>query len=165
MEVAAKTIRELAGVSLEKSVAIIRSAFGKVADELGITIENAPMFPAFITLERLEEMRARGAVFYGLFSNGSQVGVVAVEKQDTGEYHLRRLAVLPEYWHGGLGRELVNFIIDYVRKRGIKKLYLGMVNEHRVLKEWYLSLGFKEISLKRCEHLPFTVSIMALDIS
>ena len=165
MEVAAKTIRKLTGVSLEKSVAIIRSAFGKVADELGITVENAPMFPAFITLERLEEMRARGAIFFGLFINGSQVGVVAVEKEADGEYYLKRLAVLPDYWHGGLGRELVNFIIDYVRKLGVKKLYLGMVNEHKVLKEWYLSMDFKEISLKRFEHLPFTVCYMALDIS
>ena len=165
MEVAARMIRELNGVSLEKSVAIIRSAFGKVADELGITIENVPMFPAFITIERLEEIRARGAVLFGLFSNGSQVGVVAVEKQDTGEYHLRRLAVLPEHWHGGLGRELVDFIIDYVRKLGVKKLYLGMVNEHTVLKNWYQSMGFIEIELKKFEHLPFTVCFMALEIN
>ncbi len=165
MEVAAKTIRKLTGVSLGKSLTIIRSAFGKVADELGITIENAPMFPAFITLERLEEMRTRGAVFYGMFIDGEQVGVVAVEKRDTGDYYLERLAVLPEYWHGGLGRELVNFIIDYVKKIGVKRLYLGMVNEHKVLKEWYQSMGFEEINLKKYEHLPFTVCYMALDIS
>ena len=165
MEVAAKTIKPLAGISLGKSVAIIRSAFGKVAVELGITEKDAPMFPAFITLERLEEMRARGAVFYGMFSNGRQVGVVAVEKRDTGDYYLERLAVLPQYWHGGLGRELVDFIIDYVRKLEVKKLYLGMVNEHKVLKEWYKMLGFKEVEVKKLEHLPFTVCHMAMDIT
>jgi len=165
MEVASRTIKELTGVSLEKSAAIIRSAFGKVAAELGITVENAPMFPAFITLERLEEMRARGAVFFGLFIDGRQAGVVAVEKRDTGDCYLERLAVLPEHWHGGLGRELVNFVIDYVKKLGVKKLYLGMVNEHKVLKEWYQSMDFKEIELKKFEHLPFTVCFMALDIT
>ena len=85
MEVAQKTIRELCGESPDDSLQIIRSAFGKVAGELGITEENAPMFPAFITKERLDEMRARGAVFQGLFIDGRQVGVVAVEKQATGE--------------------------------------------------------------------------------
>ena len=165
MEVASRTMRELTGGSLKKSVAIIRSAFGKVAAELGITVENAPMFPAFITLERLEEMRARGAVFFGLFIDGRQAGVVAVEKRDTGDYYLERLAVLPEYWRGGLGRELVDFIIDYVRELGVKKLYLGMVNEHTVLKNWYQSMGFIEIELKKFEHLPFTVCFMALEIN
>lgn len=155
MEVAAKTIRELTGVSLEKGVAIIRSAFGRVASELGITQDNAPMFPAFMTLERLKEMRVRGAVFFGMFINGEQVGVVALEKRDTddayikGQYYLERLAVLPEYWHRGIGRELVNFIIDYVSKLGVKKLHLGMVNEHKVLKEWYQSMGFKEVEIKK----------------
>lgn len=165
MKVAQKTVKPLANASLEKSLTIIRSAFGKVAGELGITVENAPMFTAFTTLGRLEEIRARGALFFGLFINGSQVGVVAVEKEADGEYYLKRLAVLPEYGHGGFGRELVDYVIDYVRKLGVKKLYLGMVNEHTVLKEWYQSMGFKEVTLRKYEHLPFTVCIMALDIT
>ncbi|MGD0794505.1 MAG: GNAT family N-acetyltransferase [Dehalococcoidales bacterium] len=164
MEVAEKKIIDLASGSLEQSAAIIRSAFGKVAGELGITFENAPLFPAFITLERLEETRLRGALFYGLFIGGKQVGVVALEKRDTGDYYMERLAVLPEYWHGGLGRELVNFIIDRARRLGVRKLYLGMVNEHKVLKDWYKSMGFKEISVKKFENLPFSVCFMALDI-
>ena len=169
MKAAIKRIEALDG-GLEQSAAIIRSAFGRVAGELGITEENAPMFPAFMTLARLEEMRERGAVFFGMFMNGKQVGVAAVEKRDTGEpymkgeYYLERLAVLPEHWHGGLGRELVNFAIDYCKKLGVKKLYLGMVNEHKVLKDWYLSLGFKEIEIKKFERLPFSVCFMARDI-
>jgi diamine N-acetyltransferase len=160
MEIAGNIIKPLDGASLEKSVTIIRTAFGKVAGGLGITEENAPMFPAFITLERLEEMRARGAMFFGMFNDGSQVGVVAVEKRDAGDYYLERLAVLPEYWHGGMGRELVDFVTDYAKRLGLKKLYLGMVNEHRVLKEWYKGMGFREVEVKKYEHLPFTVCIM-----
>lgn len=165
MKVSKKQIKALTGASLGKSLEIIRSAFRKVAGELGITVENAPMFPAFITLARLEEMRARGAAFWGLFINGAQVGVVALEKRENGEYFMERLAVLPEYWHVGLGRELVNFVIDYVRRLGVKKLHLGMVNEHTVLKEWYKSMGFKETSLKKFEHLPFSVCFMEMDIT
>jgi N-acetylglutamate synthase-like GNAT family acetyltransferase len=165
MEVAQKTIKELTGAALDDSVQIIRSAFGKVAGELGITLENAPRFPAFTTLERLEEMRAGGAIFFGLFINGSQAGVVALEKEATGAYYLKRLAVRPEYWHGGLGRELVDYVIDYVRKLGINKLYLGMVNEQAGLKSWYQGMGFRETAVKKFEHLPFNVCFMELDIT
>jgi N-acetylglutamate synthase-like GNAT family acetyltransferase len=165
MEVAQKTIKELTGASLDDSLQIIRSAFGKVAGELGITLENAPRFPAFITRERLEEMRTGGALFFGLFINGSQAGVVALEKEATGEYYMKRLAVMPEYWHGGMGRGLVEYVIDYVRRLGINKLYLGMVNEQTVLKSWYQDMGFKETAVKKFEHLPFNVCFMELDIT
>jgi diamine N-acetyltransferase len=164
-ELAHRKIIEITGTSLKKSVEIIRRAFGNVAGELGITKVNAPLYPAFITAARLEEMKSRGARFFGMFIGRTQVGVVAVEKRDNGNYYMERLAVLPEFWHGGIGRELVDFIVDYVRKLGVKKLYLGMVNEHKVLKEWYISMGFQEIEIRKFENLPFHVCFMAMDIT
>lgn len=165
MEAAGKTIKGLLDMPLDDSLRIIRSAFGKVADRFGITEEITPRFPAFITLERLEEMRAGGAVFFGMFVNGSQAGVVALEKEPTGEYYMKRLAVLPEHWHGGLGRALVDYVIDYAGKLGIDKLYLGMVNEQAALKTWYRKMGFREMSIKHFEHLPFSICIMEMDIA
>jgi N-acetylglutamate synthase-like GNAT family acetyltransferase len=146
--IAPKTIKEITSASLADSVQIVRSAFGRVAGELGITLENAPRFPAFVTIERLEEMRAGGAL----------------EQEAAGEHYLKRLAVLPEYWHGGLGRELVQHIIDYARGLGIKKLHIAMVNEQTVLKKWYQGMGFKETEIKKFEHLPFSVCFMVMDI-
>jgi ribosomal protein S18 acetylase RimI-like enzyme len=163
VKVAAGTIRELTGLSLEPSAAIIRSAFGKVAPGLGITQKNAPMFPAFITAEGLEEMRARGAVFFGYFLGERQAGTVAVEKREKG-YFMERLAVMPEYWHAGIGRELVDFVVGYIKKLGVKELHLGMVNEETVLKKWYEGMGFREVELRKFEGLPFTVCFMARDI-
>jgi diamine N-acetyltransferase len=164
MEVTQKNIITLGSASLKESVAIIRSAFGEVIDDFGITESNTPMFAAFTTIEKLEEMKARGVKFFGLFLNGSQVGVVALEKEADGEYHMKRLAVLPEYWHSGLGRNLVDYVIDYVRKHGVKRLHLGMVNENIVLKKWYQDIGFKETEVIKFDHLPFTVCRMALEI-
>jgi ribosomal protein S18 acetylase RimI-like enzyme len=158
-------IREVTDGKLDTSVEIIRRAFGTVAEEMGLTIENCPVYPAFTTIERLEELRARGAVFFGLFMDGRQAGFVAVEKEKDGKYYMKRLAVLPEYRHGGIGRELVNHIIDYVKNKGSQKLSIAIVNEQEVLKDWYKGMGFREISIKQFEHLPFTVSFMELDIA
>jgi hypothetical protein len=90
-----KTIREVTAESLEKNAGIIRKAFGTVAAELGLTVENCPAYPAFTTAERLGELRLRGAVFFGLFLDEVQAGFVAVEKEN-------EQAVL-KGWYQGMG--------------------------------------------------------------
>jgi ribosomal protein S18 acetylase RimI-like enzyme len=157
-------IRDVTGDSLEANAAIVRKAFGTVAVELGLTTDNAPMFPAFTTVERMDELRARGLVFFGLFVNSIQAGFVAVEKENDGKYYMKRLAVLPEYRHGGYGKKLVDHVIDYVKARGSHKLYIVIVNEQAVLREWYRGMGFRETFVKTFEHLPFSVCFMELEI-
>ena len=159
-----KKIKEITGDKLDKSVEIIRRAFGTVAQEMGITEKATPFFPAFITIERLEELRKRGAVFFGLFIDGKQAGFVAVEKENDGKFYMKRLAVLPEFRHGGYGRDLVDTVIGYVKSKGSQKLHIAIVNEQTVLKEWYQGMGFKEVSIQKFEHLPFKVCFMELSI-
>jgi GNAT superfamily N-acetyltransferase len=169
MDISQKTIVPLDGAPLEASVTILRRAFGEVTGRFGITEANAPLYTAYTTVAKLEEMRARGALFYGCFLDGRQVGVVALEKRKAADsyidgYFLERLAVLPEYWHRGVGRELVSFVIERARELGVNKLYLGMVDENAVLKQWYLDMGFIEIEARRFEQLPFTVGFMEMNL-
>jgi len=164
METPERTILEITHNGLDKSVDVIRRAFGTVADEMGLTPENCPVYPAFTTIDKLKEMRGKGGVFFGLFAGGLQAGFVAVEKERDNQYYLKRLAVLPEYRHASFGRELVDFIIDYVKNRGISKLCIAIVNEQTVLKDWYEGMGFRETSVREFEKLPFTVCFMEMDI-
>jgi ribosomal protein S18 acetylase RimI-like enzyme len=157
-------IEEITGGNLENNVEIIRRSFQTIADELGLTRENCSVYPAFTTPEKLKELRTRDAVFFGLFVDGHQAGFVAVEKEKDGKYYMKRLAVLPEYRHGGAGRKLIDFVIDYVKNAGIRTLSIAIVNEQSVLKDWYKDMGFNEISIKEFEHLPFTVCFMEMNI-
>ena len=52
---------------------------------------------------------------------------------------------------------------DAIRKQGGKKVALGMMNEHTVLKNWYKKLGFRQISTRKYPHLPFSVTLMGRD--
>lgn len=165
MKNAKPVIKDISGATLENNAAIVRQAFGTVADELGLNVENCPRFPAFATTENLEELRARGAVFYGLFVDGFQAGFVAVEQESDGAYYMKRLAVLPEYRHGGYGRELISCVIEHVKKKGSRKLSIAIVNEQTVLKNWYKDMGFSEVSIKEFEQLPFRVCFMEKHIS
>ena len=164
MEAPAKDIRIITDEPLEPSVAVIRRAFGTVAKEFGFTEQNAPRYTAFITLEKLKELRDRQTVFWGLFEDKTQIGFVAVEKEPDGKYWMKRLAVLPEYRHGGSGKALVDAVINYVRSLGEKTLYIGTVYDEKVLVDWYLAMGFKLTKTFRIPDLPFTIAHMELVI-
>jgi len=164
MKTPAKDIRIITDKPLGPSLEVIHKSFGTVAKEMGITRQNAPRYTAFITAERLEETRKNGGVFWGLFIKGKQAGFVAVEKRPDAGYWMERLAVLPEFRHGGSGKALVDTAVSYVRSKGQKKLYIAMVNEQKILKNWYLAMGFKETSVEHFPGLPFSVAFMELEI-
>ncbi len=139
---------------------VVRRSFITVAEELNITRENAPTNPAFLGPESLVKMKDKGIVMYGAYKGGICIGFVAVEKANDDVFYMERLAVLPEYRHNGYGRKLIDFVIDYVGKNGGKKVSIGIINENRRLKDWYISCGFTETSKRKFEHLPFEVCFM-----
>ena len=158
------TIREITDpTEFAASAKVIRESFKTVAQELGLTRENAPNHPSFFTVARLKEMKKRNAAFFGLFLRDRQIGFIAVEPAGEGVFYIERLAVLPAYRHGGNGAKLVGFAIDYIRKNKGKKVALGMINEQTGLKDWYKKLGFREVSTQKFPHLPFTVCFMERD--
>jgi diamine N-acetyltransferase len=157
-------IREITeSVQFPRSAKIIRRSFRTAAEEFGLTRENCPSHPTFMTVRWLRRHSANGARFFGLFEKERQIGFVAVEPSDEGPWWIEKLAVLPGHRHGGNGAKLVDYAIDYVRNCRCEKVKLGMMNEHAVLKDWYLSLGFKEVSLHTYPQLPFTVCMMERD--
>jgi diamine N-acetyltransferase len=158
-------IREISkNESLESSAEVIRAAFRTVAEEFGLTKENCPTHPSFITTEKLVEARSKGLKFYGYFEGDSQAGFVAVEKGSPELFYMERLAVLPGCRHKGYGFKLVRHVLGYAGGSGGKKLSIGIIDEHTVLKNWYKQIGFRETGTKKFPHLPFTVCFMEIDL-
>lgn len=157
-------IREITAGSLETGHAIIREAFGAVTGKLGITEANCPRFPSYRSLDELVEQRDHGARFFGAFVDSRQVGVVLVEREADGRYFAKRLAVLPAYWHRGIGEALMARATKCILEYGEKVIYIAIVYEHAVLRNWYLSLGFREIETRHFEGLPFTVGFFKKEI-
>ncbi len=158
-------IKEITGdKQLESSLNVIKAAFGTVAKDLKLTPESAPTHPFFSTGEQLIELHKK-AVFWGLYVDGEQAGFVAVEKAGDGAYFLGRLAVIPRLRHQGYGRKLVEFILDYAKQQGGVKVALGTIDEYKILKDWYKTLGFAETGTRKFEHLPFLVCFMEYDLT
>lgn len=149
---------------LKKCLEVIRESFLTVAKEFKLTIENAPTNPAFIKFSDLLKMREKGIVMFGVFNEESQIGFVAIEKAGEDTYYMEKLVVLPEFRHRGYGKRIMDYVVDYVRKNGGKRIGIGIINENSILKQWYENYGFREIELKRFAHLPFTVCLMSKEI-
>ena len=145
---------------LENSVKVIGDAFATVAAEFKLTKENCPTHPSFVTMKQLTEMNRKGLKLFGLFEEGKQVGFAAVEKKKDKVFSIEKLAVLPESRHKGYGTELMAFMDDYVKNAEGKKMAIGIINEHTILKKWYEAKGYSETAVTKFAHLPFTVCFM-----
>lgn len=161
-----QTITEVSNDNeLNNSIRVIRNSFRTVAEEYGLTIENCPTHPSFVTIQQLNELRTKGLRLFGLFLDNVQVGFVAIEQANNILYYMEKLAVLPEHRHNGYGAQLVNHVLDFVRNGGGQKVSIGIIDEHTILKNWYRKLGFMELSTTKFDHLPFTVCFMERDCS
>ncbi len=158
-------IREITDdTGLKESAKVIGDSFITIASEFHLNEENCPSNPAFISLTKLRELRKKGVRMFGLFCGNKQVGFAAVEKASDAVYHMEKLAVLPEYRHRGFGKQLIDFVFDYVRGENGKKVSIGIINENTVLRNWYRSYGFVETGTRQFEHLPFLVCFMEKNV-
>jgi ribosomal protein S18 acetylase RimI-like enzyme len=144
----------------EECAGVIRNSFITVAGEFNLTRENAPTNPAFSGTDSLIKMKEKGIEMYGAYKDGRCIGFVAVEKADEAVFYMERLAVLPEYRHNGYGKELMDFVFDFVRNSGGRKVSIGIINENKRLKDWYIGYGFVETGKRAFKHLPFEVCFM-----
>jgi ribosomal protein S18 acetylase RimI-like enzyme len=155
-----------AEADIQECAGMMREAFSTVAVQLGLTEENAPTNPAFMTAEKLRIYLRKPVELFGYVVEGRIIGSVAVEKAkaDDGTYYMERLAVSPAHRHRGCGEELVRFAESAIQGKQGTRVSIGIINENAALKEWYLKLGFAVTSYKRFEHLPFEVCFMEKSI-
>lgn len=147
--------------NLEEIASLIRKSFVTVTKQFGITIENAPTNPAYITEQRVADLLKK-CEFYCKSVENKLIGTIAIEKSSKSDttYYIEKVGIHPTYRHKGIGKELMDFAVDRIILLGGKKASIGIINEHTMLKEWYAMQNFKEVGVKKFEHLPFTVCFM-----
>lgn len=141
---------------------LIHDSFITVAKEYGLTEQNCPANPAYITYERLKYDFENGALMYGYVADDEIIGFVRIIKKDEYTFELGRLAVLPEYRHNKIGSNLINFVKDKVCELGGKKIIIGIIEENTRLKNWYIQNGFIHTGTLTLAHLPFVVGYLGM---
>ncbi|QKF82353.1 GNAT family N-acetyltransferase [Halarcobacter ebronensis] len=139
---------------------IISKANKDIANKFSLDINNCPKHPSFYTTQWVLSDMQRQEEYFLYKKDKEVVACVAFENPREEVGYLNRLSVIPSYRHKGIGEELVKYIFEYAKSKNIKRLSIGIIAEHQVLKQWYIKLGFKESNKKSFPHLPFEVLYM-----
>lgn len=156
-------IRVTSKEQLNVCLDIIHRSFQTVADELNLTKENCPSHTAFMPIEKLILQFENDVPMFLYKCDNCFVGYFSLYiSEDYAE--LNNLAVLPEYRHFGIGRELVEYAITYSKNIGVNRIKIGIIEENNVLRKWYEQLGFVHTGTKKFPHLPFMVGFMETEV-
>jgi N-acetylglutamate synthase-like GNAT family acetyltransferase len=142
-------------------VEVIRASFLDVAERFGLTLENSPRHPSNCHADWLQRDMNRGITYYALENDNQIIGCAALEQVSNDLCYLERLAVIPPQRRRGLGAALVSHVLSAVAALGVERVEIGIIAEHKELKEWYGKLGFEEMESKDFPHLLFRVTFMA----
>ncbi|MBN1572677.1 MAG: GNAT family N-acetyltransferase [Deltaproteobacteria bacterium] len=145
---------------------IIRRSFIDVADRFGLTKENTPTHPAYMTEEKIRGAMEKGTAFFILEDGDNAIGTVALEEsgKSPGVFYAERLSVLPEFRKRGAGGLLLGRAVDEAVALGAHRVEIGIISEQAELQHWYEGWGFRVKGRKRFDHLPFTVTFMEMEV-
>lgn len=139
---------------------IICRANEKIAQQFGLTRDNAPNHPSFCTRDWILSDFKRGELYFLYETAGRALGCVAYESAEKNLAYLNRLAVLPDFQGKGIGTKLMAHLFDHARSMGKTVISIGIIAANDRLKNWYETLGFTPLEIKKFEHLPFDVLFM-----
>lgn len=155
-------IKEINKSDVAECVKVIRESFGTVADEFGFNVENAPRFTAFATTEErlYYQQDEENRLMYAFYDNEKIVGYYSLLILDNNECELNNLCVIPAYRHNGIGEKLLKNAFKVAHELNCGKINIGIVEENKVLKEWYESFGFIHTGVQKFDFFPFTCGYM-----
>ena len=101
---------------------------------------------------------------YVFEEDGVLCGYYSLLLQGNGECELNNLAVLPEYRHKGIGRQLLAHSFNIAKELGCRIINIAIVEENRVLRKWYELNGAIHIGTKKYDFFPFTCGYMKKEL-
>ena len=155
-------IRKVDRRDIPACAALIRRSFMTVAEEFGLTPENAPRFTAFATTpERLyHQMDVERRPMFVWEEGGVLRGYCSLLIQPDGTCELNNLAVLPEYRRAGIGARLLEHACATARTLGCHTVNIGIVEENAALRRWYERHGAIHTGTRKFDFFPFTCGYM-----
>ena len=160
-------IREVRREEIPACVRVIRNSHQTVADAFGFTAENAPRYVAFATDENrlLWHMYSEHRLMFADEEDGAIRGYYSLLLKKDDECELGNLSVLPEYRHRGIGTALLKHSLRIAGEHHCKVMRLSIVEENRVLRNWYEQNGAVHTGTEKFDFFPFTCGYMKIDLA
>jgi len=153
-------IKQIKITDLQNCIKVINESFATAAREFNLSEQNCPRHPSFMKVDALQKRFADGYQMYGLYEQEKLVGYVSISIDEDNAAELHNLAVLPGYRHKGYGKSLLDYCEKRAKEMRCNKIKIEIIEENKILKDWYLKNGFVHLFTKKFDHLPFTVGFM-----
>jgi len=109
-------------------------------------------------------LAAGGRIFFAV-SEGERVGCCALLARGADEFEVAKMAVAPAHQGSGVGRKLLEAVVDAARAAGTRRLYL---ETNRVLApaiRLYQSIGFQHIPPSRVVPSPYARADIYMELT
>lgn len=159
-------IKQITKENIPECVKVIRESFLTVAEDFGITPENAPRFTAFaVTEDRLywqfdSERRPMSAYF----EDGKIVGYYSLSLVGDGVCELNNLCTLPAKRHNKIGEMLLLDAFETSKTLGCTKMQLSIIEENKRMRKWYENHGFTHTGTEKLDFFQFTCGYMEIEL-
>lgn len=159
-------IKQITRDNILECATVIRESFLTVAEEFGITPENAPRFTAFaVNEDRLywqfdNEHRPMSAYF----EDGKIVGYYSLSIVGDGVCELNNFCTLPAYRHNKIGEKLLVDAFEQSKALGCTKMQLSIIEENKRMRKWYENHGFIHTRTEKLDFFPFTCGYMEINL-
>lgn len=114
-------------------------------------LRKLTMTPAFSREEQLDWYRKlaerQDYLIYGIEIDGKPVGAFGIKNFSDGNAEYWGYIGVRQYWGCGIGKWMVGQAIDLARTRGLRRLWLKVMDENIRAIKLYLGCGFKY-----CQH-------------
>lgn len=141
----------------DQLAALIAASFRDVAEQFGLTRDTCPGHTSYLTAEEVRRGMGFGNQYFMAFCGIEACGAIAIRLPKGGTGIVEKVAVLPDYRHRGIGRQLMAHAIDTLQLYGAHTAAIGIIADHAVLRGWYEALGFRAGQQTHYAHLPFAV--------
>jgi ribosomal protein S18 acetylase RimI-like enzyme len=145
---------QLVQVDGAQSIAIVRELFREYSDAIGTDLEYQG-FSAELASLPAPYVPPAGALLIARHA-ARVAGCVAMRKLDGNTCEMKRLYVRPEYRGSGLGKTLVEAVIQAARQAGYRELRLDTLPSMASAQSLYRRLGFLDIHPYSEKYLPGT---------
>lgn len=127
-----------------EDIAAVRELFRDYQEALGVDL-GFQGFDREVAELPGSYVRPRGLLLLARAHDGEPVGCVALHELAPGVCEMKRLYVRPSHRGHGLGRELVEQVLDAARERGYRSMRLDTLPSMAEAAPLYASFGFREI--------------------
>ncbi len=145
------TVRRLTGADAAAFRALRLRGLKEHPDAFTSSYEEDVLQPLEMTERRLAD--AGGNAFWGAFDNGELRGMIGLTREARAKNrhkgHVVAMYVAPESGRRGLGRALLQAVIDHARDAvGIAQLVLTVTSTNAAAIELYKSAGFRTFGVE-----------------